>query len=90
MLKADKQDSAPVRIAPVLTRFPKEEWEGMESGAKGEDLELDGLHHPRGRIIKMKKGTTVRKAEPPKAEEGPGGHQEGGTCHARVLGEWRL
>ena len=29
-----------------------EEGEGMEGGVDGDELKSDGLHHPRGRIIR--------------------------------------
>ena len=48
----DELNERRVQNNGVIPEESDEEGEGMEGGGDGDELKSDGLHHPRGRIIR--------------------------------------
>ena len=57
----DELNQKRVQNSGLLLEESDGEGEGMEGGVDGDDLKSDGLHHPRGRIIRKAKRPTKER-----------------------------
>jgi hypothetical protein len=74
----DELNQRRVQNSEVLLEESDREGERMECGVDGDDLKSDGLHHPRGRIIrKAKRPTKATSFSEPRNSLGRGPPKKG-------------